>query len=152
MKLVRGTEIAAMQERGHQHQFNANAIRLTRTLGILAELTDIGIHLIRLRPGNDSTQFHHHDSDEEFIYVLEGTASASIGDSQFQVSAGDFMGFPTPSPGHSLHNDSECDLRYLVGGERNPADVVHYPRIRRSMIKSFGRRSWVDWSDLHDLP
>ncbi len=151
MKLVRGTAIAAMEERAHLHQFNVDAIRLTRTLGVLAELTDIGIHLIRLQPGNDSTQFHHHDADEEFIYVLEGSAIAWIGDSQFRVDAGDFMGFPTPSPGHSLHNDSEHDLLYLVGGERNQADVVHYPRIRRTMIKSFGQRRWVDWSDLHDL-
>ena len=60
-------------------------------------------------------------------------------------------GFPCPSPGHGLHNDSSGDLVYLVGGESNPADVVHYPRIRRTMIKSHGRRSWVDWADLRDL-
>ncbi len=152
MMRISRTEIDAMAERRHQHQFNSDAIRMTRTLGTLAGLAKIGIHLIRLEPGKDSTQFHHHDSDEEFIYILQGRGIASIGESQFEVTTGDFMGFPTPSPGHALHNDSEADLLYLVGGERNQADVVHYPLIRRSMIKSYGRRSWVDWSDLHDLP
>ena len=31
-----------------------------------------------------------------------------------------------------------------MAGERNPNDVVHYPRIRRSMIKGPGRRRWVE--------
>ena len=151
MKRLPAAEIHAMAERSHQHQFNDNAIRMTRTLGAPADLTSIGVHLVRLAPGRDSTQFHYHDSDEEFVYILSGTGRAHIGDSTFEVGPGDFMGFPSPSPGHSLTNDSQTDLLYLVGGETNAADVVHYPRIRRSMIKSFGRRSWVDWADLHDL-
>lgn len=151
MKLLTGASIEAMPERAHHHQFNDNAIRLTRTLGVPAGLVHMGVHLIRLQPGRDSTQFHHHDADEEFIYILQGTGQAHIGDTTFAVGPGDFMGFPCPSPGHGLHNDSSGDLVYLVGGESNPADVVHYPRIRRTMIKSHGRRSWVDWAELRDL-
>ncbi|TNF84966.1 MAG: cupin domain-containing protein [Gammaproteobacteria bacterium] len=140
-----------MPERAHRHQFNENAVRMTRTLGMPAGLTQMGLHLIRLEPGFDSTQFHYHDADEEFVLVLSGQGQAFIGDETFDVGPGDFMGFPAPSPGHGLHNNSETDLVYLVGGESNPSDVVHYPWIRRTMIKSHGRRSWVDWSDLHDL-
>ena len=151
MKHLSAEQIAAMAERAHQHQFNQNAIRMTRTLGIPAGLEQIGVHLIRLEPGFDSTQFHYHDADEEFVLILSGTGRAFIGEETFDVGPGDFMGFPAPSPGHSLHNNSQQDLIYLVGGESNPADVVHYPWIRRTMIKSHGRRAWVDWSDLHDL-
>ena len=124
---------------------------MTRTLGQPAGLEQMGVHLIRLEPGYDSTQFHYHDADEEFVWVLAGHGKAYIGADTFAVGPGDFMGFPAPSPGHGLHNDSDSDLIYLVGGEVNPADVVHYPWIKRTMIKSHGRRSWVDWSDLHDL-
>ncbi len=146
------TDIDELKETHRQHQFNDNAVRLTRTLGTRVGLERIGIHLIRLQRGRDSTQFHYHDNNEEFIYVVSGRGIADIGEESFEVGPGDFMGFPAPSPAHSLHNPYEQDLYYLMGGERNAADVVHYPRISRSMIKSFGRKRWVDWQDLHDLP
>ncbi len=146
------TEIEATSEIEHQHQFNSNAVRLTRTLGTRTGLTRIGVHLVRLQRGRDSTQFHYHDSDEEFIYILQGRGIAHIGEELFEVGAGDFMGFPAPSPAHSLHNPHEEDRVYLMGGERNAADLVHYPKIRRTMLKSHGKRSFVDWDDLTDLP
>ena len=40
----------------------------------------IGVHIVRLAPGRESTQFHYHDADEEFLYVLEGRGIAEIGD------------------------------------------------------------------------
>ncbi len=142
-----------MPERAHRHQFNHNAVRLTRTLSRPGGLTGMGVHLVRLAPGRESTQFHFHDNDEEFIYVLSGAGTAFIGEQSFQVGPGDFMGFPAPSPGHALRNpdQAEEDLVYLMGGESNPADVVHYPRIRRTLIKSHGRRAWVDWKHLNEL-
>jgi uncharacterized cupin superfamily protein len=149
--LQKSNEIAARPEKVHTHQFNANAVRMTRTLSEHAGLARIGIHLVRLTPGRESTQAHWHDADEEFIYILEGRGIAEIGDESCEVGPGDFMGFPTPSPAHTLRNPFDEDLVYLVGGERNRHDVVHYPRIRRSMIKGDGRRRWVDWDHLHDV-
>ena len=144
-------EIAALPERKHQHQFNDKAIRHTRSIGDLTGLSRIGIHLIRLETGSDSTTFHYHDADEEFIYVVSGRGIAAIGDERIEVGTGDFMGFTAPSPAHNLHNPYPEDLVYLVGGERNASDLVHYPRIRRTLIKSNGKRSWVDWDDVTDL-
>ena len=143
--------VNALPERRHQHQFNANAVRLTRTLGEPLSLEAIGVHLVRLAPGRDSTQYHYHDADEEFLYVLAGRGIAHIGGERFEVGPGDFMGFPAPSPAHLLTNPFEAELVYLMGGERNPSDVVHYPRLGRSMIKAHGRRAWVPWQDLHEL-
>lgn len=147
--LVRASEIAALPEVRRQHQFNPNAVRWTRTLSELTGLSRIGLHLVRLATGTESTQFHYHDADEEFIYILSGRGIADIGDSQFEVGAGDFMGFPTPSPAHMLQNPFGRDLLYLVGGERNRHDIVHYPRIRRSMIKGHEPSRFVDWDHLH---
>ena len=42
-------------------------------------------------------------------------------------------------------------LGISMGGKRNATDVVHYPRIARSMMKSDGRRAWVDWDHLHEM-
>jgi uncharacterized cupin superfamily protein len=143
--------IRALTERRHQHQFNDNAVRLTRNLGAAVALERIGVHLVRLEQGRESTQFHYHDSDEEFLYVLAGRGIAEIGSSSFEIGPGDFMAFPAPSPPHCLRNPHAEDLVYLMGGERNAADVVHYPRIRRTMIKSHGERRWVDWEHLHPV-
>jgi uncharacterized cupin superfamily protein len=149
--LLSAAAIEAIEPVRSQHQFNDNAVRITRTLGTRVGLQRIGVHVVRLQPGHESTQFHFHDADEEFLYVLEGRGVAEIGDESFDVGPGDFMGFATPSPAHTLRNPYDRDLVYLMAGERNPNDVVHYPRIRRSMIKGPGRRRWVDWDDLHEL-
>ena len=144
-------DISEIEEASSQHQFNENAVRLSRALGDELGLERIGIHLVRLASGGESTQHHYHESDEEFIYILSGHGIAEIGDETIEVGPGDFMGFAAPSPPHSLNNPNDDDLVYLMGGERNPVDVVHYPRIRRTMIKSHGRRQWLDWDNLHDL-
>ncbi len=62
------------------------------------------------------------------------------------------MAFPCGSPPHKLHNPNVEDLVYLMGGERNTSDVVHYPRLQRSMVKTAGQRYWSDWSHQHELP
>ena len=148
--LLKAQDIAAMTPTRRQHQFNENAVRLTRALSDAAGMQRIGVHLVRLEPGRESTQFHCHDADEEFLFVLEGRGIAELGDREVEVGAGDFMGFPAPSEPHSLRNPFDEDLVYLMGGERNANDVVHYPRIGRILVKSDGRRMWADRRDLHE--
>jgi len=149
--LLDAAAIAAMPPHARRHQFNSNAVRLTRTLSDRVGLQRLGVHIVTLAPGRESTQFHFHDADEEFIYVLSGRGVAEIGDDTFEIGAGDFMGFTAPSAPHTLTNPYDVDLVYLMAGERNPNDVVHYPRIRRTMLKGPGPRRWVDWDNLHEL-
>ena len=148
--LFRTTDIAALPEQRSEHQFNANAVRLTKTLGSLAGLSRIGLHMVRLEPDRESTELHSHDNDEEFIYIVSGTGTATIGHETYEVSAGDLMAFPLQSPPHALHNTGAEDLIYLMGGERNSADVVHYPRQQRTMVKTAGQRYYTDWA--HQIP
>lgn len=150
--LLRAKDIEALSESRTQHQFNDNAVRHARNLAQTTGMQRIGIHQVRIEPGHDSTTHHYHEADEEFVYILSGRGIAHIGDEQFEVTAGDFMGFPAPSTAHSLHNPYDEDLVYLMGGERHATDVVHYPEIRRSMMKYQGKRRWSDWDDLHDVP
>lgn len=148
--LLKAHAIAAMPPLRRRHQFNDNAVRLSRSLSDAAGMARIGVHLVCLQPGRESTQFHYHDADEEFLYILQGRGIAEIGDDEFEVGPGDFMGFTAPSAPHALRNPFDEELLYLMGGERNVTDVVHYPRIRRSMIKSAARRLWADWDDIHE--
>ncbi len=149
--LLRAEQIDALAERRHQHQFNSNAVRQTRSLGDLLGLQGMGVHLIRIEQGHDSTEFHYHDTDEEFLYVLSGRGIAEIGEQKLAVGAGDFMAFPAGSQPHCLTNPYAEDLVYLMGGDRNPSDVVHYPHLDRTMIKSAGKRHWVTSTALQDL-
>lgn len=142
----------AMAETVVQHQFNGNAIRHTRTLTSKMGLTKLGLHIVRIQPGRDSTTHHYHEADEEFIYILSGQGVARIGEDRLDIGTGDFMAFPVGGPAHSLNNNSDEDLVYLVGGERNLPDIVHYPEIEKSMVKSAEGRRWSDWKDIHPLP
>lgn len=143
---------ANLPEASSTHQFNSAAVRHVRSLTDLAGLTRIGMHVVRLESGHDSTEIHSHDNDEEFLVILQGSGTATIGKETYEVHAGDIMAFPCGSPAHKLHNPHDEDLVYLMGGEKNKNDVVHYPRLRRSMVKSAGKRYWSDWDEQHELP
>ncbi|MEM7003288.1 MAG: cupin domain-containing protein [Pseudomonadota bacterium] len=150
--LIRGRGLTADRETRVQHQFNDNAIRYSHNLGQSTGMQRIGVHQVRIEPGRDSTTHHYHDADEEFIYILSGKGQARIGDEVFAVEAGDFMGFPAPSPGHSMTNTGAEDLVYLMGGERWATDLVHYPDLNRTLLKSHGRRTWIKDDAETELP
>lgn len=132
--------IAAMPERTHDHAFNPNGSRRTKSLGDACGLTELGVHLVRVLPGRESTEYHTHHHDEEWIYVLSGRGTAQIGERECVVGAGDFMGFVAGSLPHGLVNDGDEDLVYLVGGTRHAWDVVDYPRRGIRSFKYPGRR------------
>jgi uncharacterized cupin superfamily protein len=48
------------------------AERVRQRLGNAGGLTDFGVNLMRLPPGNWSSQRHWHSDEDEFVYVLEG--------------------------------------------------------------------------------
>ncbi len=150
--LLTAHDIENMDESVNIHQFNDKAIRHTRSLGDSLGLSTIGVHLVRLEQGYESTQFHFHHCDEEFIYILSGSGVAEIGDAEYKVSAGDFMGFCQQSLPHSLRNPNVEDLVYLMGGSRNEIDICDYPRINRRMYRVKGEKRYVDLDHLHDVP
>lgn len=150
--LLSKAAIDAMPEVERVHPFNDNGVRMLRTLSDPTGMQRIGIHLVRLAPGRDSTTFHSHDQDEEFIYIISGRGTADIGNETMEVGPGDFMGFTAPGQAHALHNPFDEDLVYLLGGERNIADVVHYPHLGRVLVRSNADRFWADNENLHDTP
>lgn len=146
--LLSAEAIAAMSERTHQHAFNPNGVRHTRALADACGLQQIGVHLVRLAPGRESTEYHTHSHDEEWIYILSGRGSAEIGGRKTEVKAGDFMGFVAASLPHTMSNDSSEDFVYLVGGTRHAYDVVDYPRRGIRSYKYDGKRDNVETKNL----
>ncbi len=149
--LLSAADIEAMPEEARQHQFNENAVRHTRSLGDATGLDTIGLHLVRVETGYDSTQYHFHHHDEEFLYILSGRGIAEIGEEQHEVGPGDFMGFTRNSLPHNLHNPFNEDLVYLMGGNRNDFDICDYPKIARRMYRSHGNKQYVELDQVKDV-
>jgi uncharacterized cupin superfamily protein len=122
-------DIATVPERkgtGYPPQFNAPcAERVRQRLGNAGGLSDFGINLMRLPPGNWSSQRHWHSHEDEFVYVLEGELTLSEDDGETVLHAGDCAAFPKGTGnGHHLINRSSTAAVYLEVGSRQPADVT----------------------------
>jgi uncharacterized cupin superfamily protein len=129
-----------------RHPFNPDSdVVLQR----LAERTGMGrviVTLARVPPGRESFVLHAHLLHEEFVYVLEGTGTAVIGEAEVAVGPGDFMGFPIDGTAHTLRNTGATDLVYLMGGERGPLEVAHFPTVGKTLVFSMteGIRAFDD--------
>lgn len=146
--LLRAAQIDVMPEEARVHALDPGVVRHNRSLGDAVGLQSLGVHLVRLRPGQVSTVYHFHHQDEEWIYVLSGRGMAEIGEETLEVGPGDFMGFVAGSVPHLLRNRHQELLVYLVGGNRLPFDVCDYPRIRKRRYRIDGRSEFLDWDVL----
>lgn len=148
--LLKRADVEAMPEDKFVHPLNRNAVRWTRSLGDATGLASIGVHLVRVRPGDESTELHFHHHDEEWIYVLSGAGVAEIGQHKCEVGPGDFMGFVAGSMPHALHNSGPGDLVYLVGGNRLPFDVCDYPRLSKRRYRTNGKSYFLTWDQIEE--
>lgn len=91
-------------------------------------LTQFGAFVEILAPGARSSHVHWHESEDEMVYMLEGTATLIEGETEHDLPAGAAATFAAGTAiGHCLENRTDSPLRYLVIGTRAPRDRVHYP-------------------------
>jgi len=140
--LIKASEIDAMEGLSKTHFMNPNAQRVNKSLGDLTGLTGIGVHLIEVQPGNDSTEHHVHYHEDECVYILAGTGTAYIGEDAHDVGPGDFIGYRKGGLAHSLTNTGKEVLRVLVVGQRLPHDVGDYTRAGKRIYRNEG----LPWS------
>jgi uncharacterized cupin superfamily protein len=132
-QLLKAASIAAMDAEVRQHSLNPNAIRLRKALGDTTGLSQLGVHLITLMPGRESSEYHRHLYEEEFVYILAGEGEALIDDVAHAVAAGDFLGFARGGPAHVLKNTGTEPLALLVAGQRLEQDICDYPHVRKRL-------------------
>jgi uncharacterized cupin superfamily protein len=113
-----------------------------RVLGRAAGLERIGVSHAILPAGRESLIYHSHTAEEEWLYILSGRGAARIDGEDLEVSAGDFMGFPTPSVPHTLTNTGESDLVYLMGGESRSLEIAEFPDLGKLAIRD-GRKGFI---------
>ena len=76
-------------------------------------------------PG-DGTPLHVHQNEDEYLFVLEGTARVAVGDKIFDAEAGTMVTLPRNIP-HAWGNRS--DLRLRIAGICYPGGVEEALRI-----------------------
>ncbi len=106
--------------------FNAPcADRVRQRLGNAGGLTDFGINLMRLPPGQWSSQRHFHSHEDEFVYVLDGELTLVEDGGETLLRAGDCAAFPKGTRnGHHMINRSGTIALYLEIGSRSSDDVT----------------------------
>lgn len=94
--------------------------RWYRRLATATGLTDFGVSHVTLKPGAWSSQRHWHDSDDEFLVMLEGEAVLVEDEGRTLLRAGDCAAWPKGSTnGHHLRNETDADCVFIVvGGKR----------------------------------
>lgn len=108
-------------------------------------LSQFGAFVEILAPGARSSHNHWHESEDEMVYMLEGTATLIEGTQEQELHAGAAAVFPAgQETGHCLENRSDAPVRYLVIGTRAPRDRVHYPTEDRVLHveRSTDERRW----------
>jgi uncharacterized cupin superfamily protein len=105
--------------------------RRRQGLGDAAGLTQFGVNLQRLPPGQWSAQRHWHTAEDEFVYVLAGEGVLVTDAGEQTLKPGDCAGFPAGAPnGHHIQNRSDRELVLLEVGSRRPGeDGCDYPDI-----------------------
>ena len=144
--LIKADEVAASAD-GFSHPWNPNSEIVGTRLSTLVGLSRIGVSLIRIPAGMESFVYHSHYREEEWIYLISGRGIAEIDGEEFEVAAGDFMGFPTPSVAHHLRNPYDEDLAYLVGGENRDVEIAEFPRLGKLILR---RGQAVEVDDMSD--
>jgi len=135
LNIVRAADCEAhLQE--FSHPWNPRSLMRGTQLARSVGLKRTGVNFMRVPPGRESYVYHAHRFEEEWVYVLSGSAVALIDGTEYAIGPGDFVGFPTPSVPHLLRNTGAADLVYLVGGEHREFDVAEFPALGKRMVRT----------------
>ena len=148
--LLKSADIDNMEGERKVHFLNPNAVRINKSLGDAVGLNHIGVHIIYVEPGKDTTEYHKHYYEEECIFVLSGKGTLVIEDDSYPFETGDFVGFPANTAAHSLVNSGEETLVCLVMGQRLQHDVGDYPNQGKRLYRNSGQWNLIDLQNITD--
>lgn len=93
-------------------------------------LTQFGIALETLHPGKQSSQPHWEQHEDEFLYMLDGALTVIENGAEMVIHPGDACCWKAgDGVAHTLRNDTETPVTYLIAGSRDPQNISHYPGI-----------------------
>ena len=104
--------------------------RAKQALGDAAGLDQFGVNLTTLQPGAASALRHWHETEDEFIYVIDGEVTLIEDEGESTLMAGDAAGFKAGvANGHQLVNRSDAPASFLEIGTRSKQERAHYPDV-----------------------
>ena len=148
--ILTSQQIEEMKGEKRIHFLNPNAERIRKSIGDAVGLRKIGVHIVSIEPGKDSTEYHKHYNEEECIYVLSGKGILRIEDEEFPFGKGDFVGLPANTAAHDLKNTGDETLVVLVMGQRLEQDVADYPNKKKRLYRNNGLWDIVDFENISD--
>lgn len=133
--------VTAVKGTGYPAPFDAScAERVRQRLGDVGGLTDFGVNVTRLPPGNWSSQRHWHSHEDEFVFVLEGTVTLVENEGETVLHAGECAAFPKGTGnGHHLINKGDATATYLEIGSRVHADLTTCSDVDMKSANADGR-------------
>ncbi len=97
-------------------------------LSVLGGLTQFGAYVDTLHPGALSSERHWHDSEDEFLFMLDGCATLEDDDGLQPLEKGDAVCWPFGvANAHHLLNPHDKPCSFLIVGSRVARDRCHYP-------------------------
>lgn len=118
--------------------------RVKRQLGDAFGLKNFGVNLTRLESGAMSALRHAHAKQDEFVYILEGTATLVTDEGRTPLRPGMYAGFRAGTGNaHHLKNESDQDVVYLEIGDRTPGDSAVWPDDDLQVIEIDGKRRFA---------
>ncbi len=142
--LLKAADIDNMAGERKVHFLNPNAVRVNKSLGDAVGLGHLGVHVIYVEPGKESTEYHKHLYEEECVFALSGRGTVIIEGDSYTFEKGDFVGFPRNTAAHKIINDGEETLVCLVIGQRLQQDVADYPKQRKRLYRNSGEWNLVE--------
>ena len=126
---VNSADIAARIGTGYPPEFAEKCrYREKKVLGDIFALTQFGVNLTTLPPGQWSALRHWHRQEDEFIYVTSGDLVLIDDDGEHALSAGMCAGFPAGvENGHHIVNKSDKPASFIEVGSRSRFEHAEYP-------------------------
>ena len=98
-------------------------------LGSKIGATQLGATIYEMPPGQSICPYHYEYPEEEWLLVLEGTATVRHPGGEDELGPGDLVCFPTgPEGAHKVTNrTSEGNLRVMMFSTKAPTGIAVYP-------------------------
>jgi uncharacterized cupin superfamily protein len=143
--VINAADVPRKTTTGYPAEFRKEvAGRARAVLGNLFGLDQFGVNVVTLAPGAWSSQRHWHQTEDEFVYVLEGELVLGDDAGDHVMTAGMCAGFKAGNGnGHHLKNMSASPATYLEVGTRHDGDHTTYSDIDMTAVKSGGAWKFV---------
>ncbi len=134
-------EIEAMSRSMYPEPYRSRVLpRELRRLGDAFGLTAIGVNLITVRAGKESSMRHAHTHEDELVYMLDGELVLRTDDGEEPFRPGMVVGVRAgDGNGHQFLNRSDRSATFLVISNRHPDDGVTYADVDLAVRKADGK-------------